>query len=186
MRVIAGTAKRTNLTAPAGLNTRPTSDRAKENLFNIISAEVRGARFLDLFCGSGAIGIEALSRGAAQAVFVDNAPPALAAVRENLAKTRLFHVAEILEMSAENSIQKLAKSSRQFDIIYLDPPYDSELLARTSGLLCDGGLLSADGMIIAETDSKPEGGIIPLFPGLTMTDTREYGRTKFLFFRGCK
>jgi len=171
LRVIAGKAKRTLLVAPEGLNTRPTADRAKEGLFNILAPRVRGARFLDMFCGSGAIGIEALSRGAAEAVFVENSPAAISALRKNLAKTRLSD-AEIFELPVETAVSRFSTNGRKFDIIFLDPPYGFDFLpvseART--LLAEGGI------IIVETDSS--------FPAgdLTPHDVRLYGRTKFLFF----
>ena len=178
MRVIAGSAKRTVLTAPEGLNTRPTSDRAKESLFSILGEKVRGARFLDIFCGSGAIGIEALSRGAASAVFVDNSPHAIKALTANLAKTRLNHNAEILHMNADNAIQKLG--DHQFDIIFLDPPYGTNLLIQALGNLFPNHQMAENGLIIAEVDSKDS---LVLPTDFTLESTREYGRTKFLFIR---
>jgi len=154
-----------------GQGTRPTSDRAKENLFNIISEKLEGARFLDIFCGSGAIGIEALSRGAKEVVFVDSSAAAVGAVRTNLAKTKLGR-AEILQMTAERAVSRLDRDGRRFDIVFLDPPYDLDVEVARTQLLADGGL------IIAEVDADSE----PKLDGLTLTDTRIYGRTKFLFF----
>jgi len=173
LRVIAGAARRIMLVAPAGLNTRPTADRAKESLFNILGIKVNGARFLDVFCGSGAIGIEALSRGAKAAVFVDSSPSALKAVKENLAKTKLTH-AEILEMTAEKAITRLAAEDRQFDIIFLDPPYDSNCLSQTLNHLGQAKILAENGIIIAETESEID--------NVNPFDIRVYGRTKFYFF----
>ncbi|MCL2223755.1 MAG: 16S rRNA (guanine(966)-N(2))-methyltransferase RsmD [Defluviitaleaceae bacterium] len=178
MRVIAGAARRTALVAPLGSSTRPTADRAKEGLFNIISERVRGARFLDIFCGSGAIGIEALSRGAKEAVFVENAAPALKAVKENLAKTKLQN-AEIIEASAENAISRLQTANRRFDIIFLDPPYDSLLLEQT--LQKVPPLLAEGGIVIAETEQNR--GFAPQSASLFLTSTRVYGRTVFLFLQ---
>ena len=175
MRVIAGSARRTALVAPQGTNTRPTADRAKESLFNIIAPRIKGARFLDIFCGSRAIGIEALSRGAKEAVFIENASPALKAVKENLTKTKLQN-AEIIEASVEKAISLL--SGRQFDIIFLDPPYDSKLLVQTMQEISRTNLLAENGVIIAETERSTE----LEFPGFLLTSTRVYGRTNFLFF----
>lgn len=173
MRVIAGAARRTLLTTPAGGETRPTADRAKEGLFNILSGEIQGARFLDMFCGSGAVGIEALSRGAEKAVFVDNSPVAIKSTRENLAKTKLSDRAEILDISAQKAVAYL--KNRSFDVIFLDPPYATEF----SGILEDAfALLDSGGVIIAETDAKTT----PPFENL-LTETRVYGRTKFSFYR---
>jgi 16S rRNA (guanine966-N2)-methyltransferase len=162
------------LNAPAGENTRPTADRAKESLFNIISEEVRGARFLDIFCGSGAIGIEALSRGAVEAVFVDTSADAIKCLTGNLTKTKLSHSAEILALSAEKAIAQLSAKNRQFDIIFLDPPYNSNLLPQTLEQISQASLLANGGIIIAETDTN--------FSHIVSTSTRTYGRTKFLFF----
>jgi 16S rRNA (guanine(966)-N(2))-methyltransferase RsmD len=171
-------ARRIALVAPAGENTRPTADRAKEALFNILSERVCDARFLDIFCGSGAIGIEALSRGAKEAVFVENSPAAVKAVKENLAKTKLLH-AEILETTAERAIARLAAQNRLFDIIFLDPPYDSSLLSKTLAQLKQFDMLAENGVIVAETDAK-----IREFPKPDTSEiyARTYGRTKFFFF----
>lgn len=178
MRVLAGVARRALLVAPEGLNTRPSADRAKESLFNIIASEVPGARFLDIFCGSGAIGIEALSRGAQKAVFVDTSALAIKAVRDNLSKTKLTNSAETLHMSAEKSIVKLAQEKQQFNIIFLDPPYNSQLLSSILKEL--PRILAKDGIIVAETDAKHEANHTT--DGLSFTNTRICGRTKFLFF----
>jgi len=179
LRIIAGSARRTNLAAPKGTSTRPTADMAKESLFNIIAGEVPGSRFLDLFCGSGAIGLEALSRHAKEAVLVDNAKAAIDAVRHNIAKTKL--PAQLLEMSAASAIEKLATQGRVFDIIFIDPPYETSLLAETMGKLAKANLLAPGGMIIAETDSKMAISAIPV--EFELTDTRIYGRTCFLFYQ---
>ena len=178
LRVIAGSAKRMVLIAPDGLNTRPTSDRAKESLFSILGEKVPGAHFLDMFCGSGAIGIEALSRGATSAVFVDSSPQAIKAVNANLAKTKLGQNAEALLLKADKSIQKLVAENRKFDIIFIDPPYGTNLMITALKNLIPNHLLAENGVIIAETDAKdsPE---IP--PGFILESTRVYGRAKFLF-----
>lgn len=188
MRIIAGTARRVGLVAPKGLDTRPTADMAKENLFNIIAADIRGARFLDLFCGSGAIGLEALSRGAEAAVLVDSAKPAIAATKQNLEKSRLTQQAEVLEMPVTKAIDTLDMGKRVFDIIFLDPPYDTALLSQTLAQLAATGLLSETGVIIAETDAKlyekaNEMNQANVPKALVLTDMRVYGRTCFLFYR---
>jgi len=183
MRIIAGTVRRTNLIAPKGLNTRPTSDMAKEGLFNILSAKIYGACFLDLFCGSGAIGLEALSRGAKEAVFIENTKTAIAAVSQNLKKTKLQN-AQILEMPAEKAISKLAANGRMFDIIFMDPPYDTMLITQTLIQLAEANLLAKMGIIIAETDSSMhKENLIDTPSTFQLTDTRIYGRTCFLFYQ---
>ena len=165
------------LAAPAGSNTRPTADRAKEGLFNIIAPQISGTRFLDIFCGSGAIGIEALSRGAKEAVFIENAAPAIKAVKENLTKTKLQN-AEIIEVSAEKAINMLSGAGRTFDIIFLDPPYDSHIIPKTLQEIYRAGLLDPNGVIIAETEANPQTEV----PGFFLNSVRVCGHANFLFY----
>ena len=123
MRVIAGTRRSMPLKAPVGMDTRPTQDRTKETLFNVLQNEIPGAEFLDLFAGSGAIGIEALSRGAAKAVFVDNSKEALSCIRQNLEKTHLADMAIVIGQDCAGAIHALDAKKMHFDIIFMDPPY---------------------------------------------------------------
>jgi 16S rRNA (guanine966-N2)-methyltransferase len=180
MRVIAGSARRTLLVAPAGIHTRPTSDRAKEGLFNILGTQVQGSRFLDLYCGSGAIGIEALSRNAAEAVFAEQARPALEALKKNLTAAKLTDKAEILPLSAQDAINRLERQERRFDIIFLDPPYGNDLLSLTLPLLAKAAILEKDSLIIAETETTLP---VPVIERLKLERQRDYGRTRFLFYR---
>ena len=179
MRVIGGVAKRIPLAAPKGKKTRPTSDRAKEGLFNIISARIAGSSFLDLFCGSGSIGIEALSRGAKYATFVDHCPKAVLALVRNLEKTRLKQHAWYLCAKVDTSLEKFGKDNSCYDIVFLDPPYGGSLISCTLSQIVDTGILADGGTIIAETDTK----IIDNIPSsLYLYDVRAYGLTSFLFF----
>jgi 16S rRNA (guanine966-N2)-methyltransferase len=180
MRVIAGAARRTLLAAPVGMATRPTSDRAKEGLFNIIGPRIVGARFLDLFCGSGAIGIEALSRGASEAVFVDSAKPALAAAAKNLTAAKLAHKAEILDLPAAEAINRLSEKGSIFDIIFLDPPYEGDWLGVTFQVLAKSSILEKDGLLITETQADAPAPQADMF---VPERRRDYGRTRFLFYR---
>ena len=177
MRVIAGSARRTPLVAPKGQNTRPTADRIKENLFNIIAPYVPGARVLDLFCGSGAIGIEALSRGAGEAVFVDSSRDAISALTVNLARARL--IGRIMPLCIFAAILMLNGEGMGFDIIFLDPPYGQGLLSKTMDELGKSNLLIPDGILIAECqvdESEPESG------PLILQDIRAYGNTRLMFY----
>ena len=126
MRVIAGKARRLNLKTIPGTDTRPTTDRIKETLFNILQPELPDCRFLDLFSGSGGIGIEALSRGAEYAVFVEKNPKAAACIKENLAFTKLAEGGKLLNMDVLQALRSL-EGKGAFDIIFMDPPYNQEL-----------------------------------------------------------
>jgi 16S rRNA (guanine(966)-N(2))-methyltransferase RsmD len=158
MRVIAGKARRIPLAAPEGKNTRPTTDRIKETLFNIIQDEVPGSMFLDLFSGSGGIGIEALSRGARQAYFVDFGKEPLRCIKENLAKTRLEEQAVVLPVEVTYGISKLDKMGVSFDIIYADPPYRSGFEEKILRLIADSGLACPGTLVIVESalETKPD------------------------------
>lgn len=149
MRIIAGTARRMPLKAPAGMDTRPTADRIKETLFNMIQTEIPGAVFLDLFAGSGGIGLEAVSRGAEKAVFVENSRQAAACIEENIRFTKLADRCDLKCMDARSAL-RILEGRYVFDIIYLDPPYGQGLDLEVLGILAGSGLLTEDTMIIAE------------------------------------
>lgn len=149
MRVIAGIAKRLQLKTIDGLDTRPTTDRIKETLFNMISHEISDAYFLDLFSGSGAIGIEALSRGAKETVFVEQSRKAMNCIRENLTFTKLGDHAVLLEMDVLSALKRM-EGRYQFDYIFMDPPYHQLLEKQVLQYLSASELLSADAVIIVE------------------------------------
>ena len=163
MRVIAGTARRLNLITPKGLDTRPTTDRIKETLFNILQPDLYGCRFLDLFSGSGGIGIEALSRGADHAVFVDNSREAVRCIRENLMHTHLNDRAEVLQMDCAAAIRAIAGREAPFDMIFLDPPYGERLEIPVLAALAESGLAGASSMVILEEELRY------CFPGASET-----------------
>ena len=179
LRVIAGVARRTALAAPKGLVTRPTADRIKENLFNIIAPYVPGARFLDLFCGSGAVGIEAISRGASEAVFVDESKEAVSVTEANLNRVKFANQANVLCMCALDAISLLKRQGKSFDIIYLDPPYGDSFLAKALNALTASQLLSQEGIVIVECSLKePQNST----ESLKLYDTRVYGSTRLEFY----
>ena len=126
MRIIAGQYRSRVLAAPAGMATRPTSDRLRETLFNVLAPRIAGARFLDLYAGSGAVGIEALSRGAAQVVFVERAPAALKALRQNLERLGIEAGFEIHAKSVEGFLRSAGVKRELFEVVFLDPPYEAE------------------------------------------------------------
>ena len=150
MRVIAGSAKRLQLKTIDGLETRPTTDRIKETLFNMISHEIADSCFLDLFSGSGAIGIEALSRGARKAVFVEQNHKAMTCIRENLTFTKLAKQAVLLEMDVVSALK------RQFDYIFMDPPYRKMLEKQALEYLSASSILSEDAVVIIESSLDTE------------------------------
>lgn len=159
MRVIAGTAKGRPLKTVKGREIRPTSDRVKESLFNVLNARVPGAVFLDLFAGSGNVGVEALSRGAELCVFVDLATQHLKVVEENLAATGLQGRAELLRRDARAALSDLGNRHRKFDLIFVDPPYSQELVPAALEGIAEHGVLAEGGWVICEyfkKDSVPD------------------------------
>lgn len=180
MRVIAGAAKGHSLQTIEGLATRPTTDRIKETLFNIIAFDLPECSFLDLFSGSGGIGIEALSRGAAEAVFVETAAECRAVIEANLQHTKLQDKARILQMDVLAALDRLAAEGCTFDIIFMDPPYEAELYAPVLQKILEKGLLRQEGYLIAEGSSK-----IPLQVPKGMEVLREKAyKTTILTFLG--
>jgi 16S rRNA (guanine(966)-N(2))-methyltransferase RsmD len=157
MRIIAGQYRSRVLAAPAGMATRPTSDRLRETLFNVLAPRIAGARFLDLYAGSGAVGIEALSRGAAHVVFVERAGPALKVLRENLAGLGIDSGFSIHSGAVGSFLRGPRPGAAEFDVIFLDPPYDAaEEYEKTLGLLGGEfrGLLADGAVVVAESRRK--------------------------------
>lgn len=155
MRVIAGSARSLKLKTLDGMDTRPTTDRIKETLFNIINPSIYGSVFLDLFSGSGGIGIEALSRGAKEAVFVENNPKAMACVKENLKFTHLDHKAMTITTDVMDALYRLERD-KVFDIIFMDPPYDRGLEKRVLEYLSGSELIYEDTVIIVEASKDTD------------------------------
>ena len=145
MRVIAGAAKGHNLQTIEGLATRPTTDRIKETLFNIIAFDLPECSFLDLFAGSGGIGIEALSRGASEAVFVDASAECQAVITDNLKHTKLQDRAKLMKTDVLSALDKLAAEGKSFDIIFMDPPYESELYGPVLQKIVETNILKQEG-----------------------------------------
>jgi 16S rRNA (guanine966-N2)-methyltransferase len=170
VRVVAGRFGGRRLAAPPGRGTRPTSDRVREALFSILGARVAGARVLDLFAGSGALGLEALSRGAAHATFVESAPAALAALRANVAT--LGADAEVVRADALRWLRGASTDARQYDLVFLDPPYRraAALGAELSSLL--PAVLAPGALVVAESDRRA-----PIELTIHTTDERRYGDT---------
>lgn len=154
MRVISGSAKGRPLKTVKGREIRPTSDRVKESLFNVLMPRLADCLFLDLFAGSGNVGIEALSRGARQAVFVDLMTGHLKVVEENLTSTGLRERAELLRRDARAAVADLGSRARRFDLIFVDPPYAQDLVPQSLEAISEHGILAADGWVICEHHKK--------------------------------
>lgn len=179
MRVIAGSAKRLQLKTIEGMDTRPTTDRIKETLFNMISEYLADSNFLDLFSGSGAIGIEALSRGAAHAVFVEQSKRAMECIKENLKYTKLADRAELYETDVINALSRL-EHKETFDYIFMDPPYNQLLEKKVLEYLSTSQLLSEDGIIIVEASLETDFSYVEEL-GFTMIKEKEYKTNKHVF-----
>ena len=176
MRVITGKARGVQLKTPEGLLTRPTADRVKEALFNIINFDIPDAKVLDLFGGTGQLGIEALSRGASQAVFVDTREEACWLIRENLKRTKLAGT-----VVRSDYMEYLNRCREQFSIIFLDPPYAEEYLENALNRITEIDILQTDGIIVAE---RPVGKELPWeFDGYQRSKDYKYGKTLLTIYR---
>ncbi len=180
MRVIAGTLRGRTLAAPAGLATRPTGDRVREALFSILGG-VAGARVLDLYAGTGALGIEALSRGAARATFVEDARPALAALRANVAALALSGACDVVASPVERAWRRPGLAG-PFDLVLADPPWrdvPTGALGRALAALAEQGRLAPDARVVVEHAASDAP---PVLAGLERHDERRYGDTALAFY----
>lgn len=181
MRVIAGKARRTNLKMIPGMEIRPTTDRIKETLFNILQTEIADARFLDLFSGSGGIGIEALSRGAQSAVFIDHLREAAQCIRENLKTTHMQEFAEVLQMDVLQGIAWL-QGREAFSIIFMDPPYKEGLEEKTLRALLKTSLVDANTRLIVEASLERDFSFAEQL-GYEIEREKRYKTNKHVFLR---
>ena len=178
MRVVAGTARGTVLKTPEGMLTRPTADRVKEAVFSILHFDVQDAVVLDLFGGTGQLGIEALSRGAASATFVDQAEPACRLIRENLRRTKFENVGKVVR---GDYMEYLSRCREDYDIILLDPPYAEVFLENALKRIAEIDILRSGGIIVTE---RPLGKDLPWeFPGFTRSKDYKYGTVLLTLYR---
>ena len=178
MRVITGKARGIQLKTPEGMLTRPTADRVKEALFSIINFDLPGAAVLDLFGGTGQLGIEALSRGAKSAVFVDQREDACRIIRENLRRTKLEAEGRVVR---SDYLDYLRRSREKFDIILLDPPYAEVFLENALKCITEIDILQSGGIIVAERPVEKE---LPFeFEGFTRSKDYKYGRVLLTIYR---
>jgi len=182
MRVISGKARGMNLVTPQGRHTRPTTDRIKETLFNIIQADVPESRFLDLFSGSGGIAIEALSRGAKEAVLVDNNKEALACIRANINKTGFNDVTYVLPSEVMQALKKLGRDGQAFDIIFMDPPYGRDFEKEALVFLAGSPLVKEGTLVVIETQADTDISYMESFPFI-IEKVKKYKTNKHIFLR---
>jgi 16S rRNA (guanine(966)-N(2))-methyltransferase RsmD len=184
VRVIAGALKGQRLAAPKGRRTRPTADQVRIACLDALAPWLPGARFLDLFAGAGAVGIEALSRGCAECVFVEAERSALRALRGNLGRLGLAGRARVLPRKALATLEALKRQGARFDVIFLDPPYGSPLAAEAVERLGDGLLLAPTGVLVAQHFTKSP---LPQRAGcLAAFRRRRFGETTLTFFRAAE
>ncbi len=179
MRIIGGKYRSRVLAEFPGEDVRPTSDRVKESLFNILALKMQGARVLDLFCGSGALGLESLSRGAKEVHFNDCAKDSLAILKKNLSALKIPVGGEEAKLSGSDYLVCLQNLQGKFDVIFIDPPYRFDFGEKALAVIVQRGLLSENGIAVYERDRSFDKQI----DGLEQYDERKYGKTYLTFFR---
>lgn len=181
MRIISGKARGTKLYTLDGTATRPTLDRVKESLFNIIQNDIEDSTVLDLFSGSGAIGLEFLSRGAKRAVLCDNSKDAIKIIKQNVQKTHFEEKAEVYNMEFTKLVERL--QNQKFDIIYIDPPYATDFIKISLEKIIEYKLVNENTKIIVETDDETR--ILNQIEKMDVeiTDKRKYGRATIIFLK---
>ncbi len=180
MRVIAGTARSLNLKTPAGLDTRPTTDRIKETLFNMLMPYLSGAVFVDLFSGSGGIGIEAISRGARKAYFVENNQKALDCINDNIVHTRFQEQSVVLKQDVFSALRGSIRDD--VDIIFMDPPYNQQYEKKALEILKDCPYVTEDTLIVVESTLDTDFDYVSSF-GFTVTKEKLYKTNKHVFIK---
>ncbi len=180
MRVISGKARGLKLNTPKNEDVRPTTDRVKESLFNIINGYIIDGEILDLFAGTGSLGIECLSRGANTCVFVDVSKTSIDIVKSNIKKARVEDNAEILNIDYKSAIDKVKNKTYKFDIIFMDPPYYENMFMDALKKIDESDILKDDGIIVVEHDTKQE---FPESIGKLIKDrSKKYGNTTLTFY----
>jgi 16S rRNA (guanine966-N2)-methyltransferase len=185
MRIVGGTLKGRAIRTPEGRDTRPTSDRARESIFNILAhadwaPSLVGARIIDAFAGSGALGFEAISRGGAFCLFVETDAAARGCIRDNVEAFQLFGATRIHRRSATDLGAKPAGLGAQFDLVFMDPPYAQNLVGPALEQLLSGQWITSDALVVVETSASE-----PALetPGWTLVDERTYGAARVSFLR---
>lgn len=183
MRVISGKSRGKKLVSLEGDNTRPTLDRVKEALFNIIQFNIQDAVALDLFAGTGALGVEALSRGAKEAIFCDKVPDAIKVIKQNVTNTNNLDKSSIINKDYNEVIEKLVEQNKKVDIVFLDPPYKTNLAIESLQKIIMSDLLTEDGIVVIETDDINKEQEILKIEKVEIFDKRKYGSVWLIFIR---
>lgn len=184
MRIISGKNRGTKLYTLDGINTRPTLDRVKEPLFSILNFYIEDSIVLDLFAGSGALGLEAISRGAYEVVLCDNSKEAIHIIEKNVEKMSVSSKVKILNLDYLKALENLKKQDYKFDIVFLDPPYQTDFSEKASEKIVEFNLLNKNGIIVIETDRKKE--VIENIKKMNLFDIydeRKYGRAELIFLK---
>ncbi|MBI1911036.1 MAG: 16S rRNA (guanine(966)-N(2))-methyltransferase RsmD [Deltaproteobacteria bacterium] len=179
MRVIGGKFKGRNLASFKGMSIRPTSDKVREAIFNILPREFPFKRVLDIFAGTGAMGIEALSRGAEDVIFVDSSPSSISVIKKNLEACGVG-TQKVFKKDAVSAVRFFSQKQERFDLVFIDPPYDSSLVEETMNAIDNSGILSPEGVLVAETSKRIA--VKLEYSNLELTDERKYGDTVVYFF----
>lgn len=180
LRVIAGKLKGIRILTPKGKNTRPTTDRVKESMFNIIQNYVKGAKVLDLFAGSGNLGIESLSRGSLSVDFVDCSKESISIIKENLIKLKFEDCTRVIMKDFESAIKEFLSEGKRFDLIFLDPPYKKQFFTKALTMLADNDIVEDDGLIVVE--SEKDENLPQNVLNLNIWKQVIYGGTKLTFY----
>lgn len=172
MRIISGLKRGLKLKSLEGSDTRPTLDNVKEAIFSMLFDKVRDASVLDLFAGSGALGLEALSRGAKKAVFVDANPKACTTIKSNIESAKMEEASFVVKSDAREYVKKAKEKKQKFDLIFLDPPYATELLNEALSIIEEHGILEKGGLVVCEFDSTSK----PDIKSFNLVKDKKYGR----------
>ena len=181
MRIIAGTKRGIRLTSFKNNSVRPTTDRTKEVIFNVLRNHIEGSLVLDIFSGTGSLGIEALSRGAAKAVFIDNDRNAQKVLQDNLGKSDFCEFSELINLSAKHGLKKLSNANQKFDLIFADPPYKGDLAKEAIQLIEYYDLLGSDGWLTIEHSDKTN--LVKASEKYTLQSLRRQGVTQLSFYQ---
>ncbi|MFD3156520.1 16S rRNA (guanine(966)-N(2))-methyltransferase RsmD [Haloimpatiens sp. FM7330] len=180
MRIIAGEARGRKLLSPEGMNTRPTLDRIKESIFSIIQTRVYGAKTIDVFAGTGSLGLESVSRGAKECYLIDKHPVTFGLLKKNVENLRFEDRCKCYNMDSYEALKSLGDKGLEFDLIFIDPPYRKEMIPLSVDIIHEKKLLNREGLIVCKIDT-----IEDIYEGngkIQLTDKRRYGNTTVCFY----